>query len=37
MNELEQHFDGETPYITLNGETPMANGMPTHVCFLNKK
>lgn len=37
MNEFEKHFEGETPYITLNGETPMANGLPTDKSWLNKK
>ena len=37
MSQLEEHFEGETPYIQLNGETPFANGKPTLKCFLNKQ
>lgn len=34
---IEEHFEGETPYIQLNGETPLVNGKPTQTCFLNKQ
>ncbi|EPC0896008.1 hypothetical protein ACRV5G_000669 [Enterobacter hormaechei] len=34
---IEDHFEGETPYIQLNGETPFANSKPIQNCFMNKK
>lgn len=34
---IEEHFDVETPYITLNGETPMANSKPILNCFMNPR
>lgn len=34
---IEEHFEDETPYIQLDGNTPFANGKPTLTCFLNKQ
>lgn len=35
--DFEQHFNDDTPYITLDGFTPMANSKPIDNIFLNKK
>lgn len=35
--DFEQHFNEDTPYITLDGFTPMANSKPIDNIFLNKK
>jgi|GEM_PF-997160 len=37
MNNMEQHFGDLTPYIQLEGLTPVANSMPMDICFLGKK
>lgn len=33
---MEEHFEGETPYITLDSHTPMANSKPIHNTFMSK-
>ncbi|HAV1973412.1 TPA: hypothetical protein JG946_003772 [Enterobacter hormaechei subsp. steigerwaltii] len=35
--DLEAHFEGETPYITLDGHTPYANSKPIENMFMNKQ
>lgn len=35
--DFEQHFNEDTPYITLDGFTPMANSKPIDNVFLNNK
>ncbi|ROP61618.1 hypothetical protein EDF81_0089 [Enterobacter sp. BIGb0383] len=34
---FERHYEEQTAYITLGGETPIANSMPINKCFLGKK
>ena len=31
--DFEQHFNDDTPYITLDGFTPMANSKPIYNIF----
>lgn len=33
---MEEHFEGQTPYIQMNGETPFANSKPFDQCFIGK-
>lgn len=35
--DFEDHFNTDTPYITLDGLTPMANSKPIPNYFVNKK
>lgn len=38
MNPLEQHYEGRTPYIKVNGVTPFMNTLPFHYSSIaNKK
>lgn len=36
MMNIEDHFEGETPYIMMNGETPFANSKPIDQCYMGK-
>ena len=36
-HSYEEHFEEDTPYITLDGKTPMANSKTLSTCFVNKK
>lgn len=34
---IENHYEGKTPYILVNGNTPFMNSLPYHSCLLTNK